>query len=177
MQRNLASLLLQYARLDRKRSHEGLSAPETELLAKLNRYLSNALMPNVPPGAERRTSIRVPAELACRWAPVTRLEDGRITTLSRTGAFIRTTTPAPVGQEISITIELPAGGSLEVPGSVANQMLASDPERRGMGIRFGRMARAAMDSIDGLYEHSIVREYGTPDGSGKPDDDEDATSE
>ncbi|MEB2311711.1 MAG: PilZ domain-containing protein [Polyangiaceae bacterium] len=175
MQRNLASLLLQYARLDRKRSHDGLNASEAELLAKLNRYLSNALMPNVPPGAERRTSIRVPAELPCRWAPVARREDGRITTLSRTGAFIRTSTPAPVGQEISIEIQLPAGGTLEVPGSVANQRLGADPERCGMGVRFGRMAREAMDRIDGLYEHSILREYGTPDGSGKPDDD--ATSE
>jgi hypothetical protein len=174
MQRNLASLLLQYARLDRKRSHEGLSAPEAELLAKLNRYLSNALMPHVPPGAERRNSIRVPAELSCRWEPVVRAEDGRITTLSRTGAFIRTPAPAPVGQEISIAIELPAGGTLEVPGAVVTQRLGSDPERRGMGIRFGRMARAAMDSIDGLYEHSIVRQYGSPDATEKPDD---ATSE
>jgi len=170
MQRNLASLLLQYARLDRKRSLEGLSASEAELLAKLNRYLSNALTPNVPPGAERRSSIRVPAELSCRWAPVVRAEDGRIITLSRTGAFIRTPAPAPVGQEISIAIELPAGGSIEVPGSVANQILGADPERRGMGIRFGRMAREAMDRIDGLYEHSIVRQYGNPDETRKPDE-------
>jgi hypothetical protein len=31
-----------------------------------------------------------------------------------------------------------------------------------MGIRFGRMAREVMERIDGLYEHSIVRQYGSP---------------
>lgn len=170
MQRNLASLFLQYARLDRKRSVEGLSASETELLAKLSRYLTSTLTPQVPRGAERRNSIRVPTELACRWALRPRGEDAHITTISRTGAFVRTPTPAPIGEEISISIALPGGGRLEVPGCVANQLLASDPERRGMGIRFGKLAPEAMQEIHRLYEHSIVRQYGSPEETLKPDE-------
>lgn len=162
MSRNLSSLFLQYARLERKRSMEGLSAPEAERLAELERTLSTALVPQVPRGAERRSSIRVPAELNCRWAPVARPEDGCITLLSRAGAFVRTASPAPVGADIALTIELPAGGRLEVPGSVANQILAPDPERRGMGVRFGRLAPEAMTALDALYEHSIVRQFGEP---------------
>jgi len=163
MQRNLASLFLQYARLDRKRSVEGLAASETELLAKLSRYLTSTLNPQVPRGAERRTSIRVPTELVCRWAPRPRSEEARITMISRTGAFVHTPAPAPIGEEISLSIALPGGGQIEVPGSVANQLLAPDPERRGMGIRFGKLEREAMQEIHGLYEHSIVRQYGSPD--------------
>ena len=169
MQRNIASLFLQYARLDRKRSLEGLDASETELLAKLKVYLSSTLLPQVPRGAERRDSIRVPAEFQCRWAPVVRAEEARITTLSRTGAFIRTPTPAPIGEEIAISIALPAGGRLEVPGSVANQILGPDPDRRGMGVRFGKLAADERATIDGLYEQSIVRHFGSPDEDEKPE--------
>jgi hypothetical protein len=141
----------------------GLTASEAERLAELERTLSTALVPRVPRGAERRSSIRVPAEFACRWAPVPREEDGCITMLSRAGAFVRTAAPAPVGADISLTIELPAGGRLELPGSVANQILAPDPERRGMGIRFGPLAPEVMTELDALYELSIVRQYGHPD--------------
>ena len=160
-QRKLASLLLRYARLDRKRSLEGLDAAEGASLAELHDLLSSALTPHVPRGAERRSSIRVPAELACRWAPERQPEEARITTLSRTGAFVRTPAPAPVGAEIALSISLPVGGLLDVPGSVANQLLAPDPERRGMGVRFGRLAPSAMRQLHALYEHSIVRRYGS----------------
>lgn len=160
MSRNLAAQLLQYARLERKRGLEGLSAAEAVELAELDQRLSGALAPHVPRGAERRRSIRVPADLSCRWAPVARPEDGCITTLSRAGAFVRTPAPAPVGAEIALTIALPTGGQVEIPGSVANQILGPTPERRGMGVRFGPLAAEAMAAVDALYEQSIVRQYG-----------------
>lgn len=163
MQHNLTSLFLQYIRLDRKRSAEGLSAAEEELLERLNRFLSRTLNAQVPRGAERRRSIRVPAELGCRWAPVARPQDGTITSLSRVGAFIRTASPAPVGEEIAISIARPTGGALEVPGSVANQVLHPDPDKRGMGVRFGRLAPAERDEVDELYRLSIVRQFGKPE--------------
>lgn len=163
MQPQLVSLFLQYARLDRKRTLEGLSTAEAARLAELEATLARALQPHVPRGAERRNSIRVPTELACRWAPLTREEEARITTISRTGAFIRTPRPAPIGETIAISIELPGGGRLEIPGCVANQILSADPDRRGMGVRFGRLDAAAMATIDELYERSIIRAFGGPD--------------
>lgn len=163
MAANLSSLLLKYARLERKRSGLGLTPAEAERLAALERTITAALMPRVPHGAERRRSIRVPAELSCRWAPVPRPEDGCVTTLSRAGAFVRTASPAPVGAEIALTIELPGGGRLELPGSVANQILAPDPERRGMGVRFGPLEPAALSALDELYEQVIVRQFGPPE--------------
>jgi len=164
MRRDVATLFLQYARLDCKRSVEGLSAAEEETWEKLDRSLSSALNPHVPPGAERRRSIRVPAELGCRWQLVAREEDAQITTLSRAGAFVRTGAPAPVGERIAIRIALPEGGVLEVAGSVANHILAPDPERRGMGVRFDPLAPEAMKVLDDLYQRSIVRQFGPPDG-------------
>jgi hypothetical protein len=92
-----------------------------------------------------------------------RPEDGCITTLSRVGAFVRTPTPAPVGAEIALTIALPSGGEIAIPGSVANQILGPVPERRGMGVRFGPLAAEAMAAIDALYEQAIVRQYGSPE--------------
>src|SRR5690606_25120791 len=102
MQSHFVSLFLQYARLDRKRTLEGLSTDEAARLAELEATISRALLPHVPRGAERRNSIRVPAELACRWAPVACEEEARITTISRTGAFIRTARPAPHRAAIAI---------------------------------------------------------------------------
>ena len=163
MQSHFVSLFLQYARLDRKRTLEGLSTDEAARLAELEATISRALLPHVPRGAERRNSIRVPAELACRWAPVACEEEVRITTISRTGAFIRTARPAPIGATIAITIELPDGGRIEIPACVANQTLSADRERRGMGVRFGRLDPAAMATIDDLYERSIIRAFGGPD--------------
>lgn len=163
MRRNVATLFLQYARLDRKRSVEGLSALEEANWANLDRYLSNALNPHVPPGAERRSSIRVPAEYGCRWQLVAREQEAQITTLSRTGAFVRTDAPAPIGERITLRIALPEGSVLEVLGTVANHILAPDPERRGMGVRFDAIAPEAMKVVDELYQRSIVREYGPPE--------------
>jgi hypothetical protein len=165
MARDLASLLLAHARLDRKRTAGGLDPSEGERLAELSRVLTTTLTPNVPPGAERRSSFRVPAEIGCQWAPLPAPEPARITMLSRSGAFVRTTAPAPVGADLALAIALPVGGVLQVPGSVANHLLGPDPERRGMGIRFGRLTRAARQEIDALYEQAIVRQYGAGGGA------------
>ena len=168
MRRNVATLFLQYARLERKRSVEGLSPLEEEIWANLRRYLSKRLNPEAPKGDDRRASLRVATEISCTWAPVARAHDGSVVNLSRSGVFLRTEAPPPVGEEISIRFALPEGGVLEVAGIVANHAQGSDPARRGMGVRFGPMAPHAMKIIDDLYQRSIVRQFGKPDDEEAP---------
>ncbi len=168
MRRNIATLFLQYARLDRKRSLEGLSPLEEEIWTNLSRYLGKRLNPDVPKGVDRRASLRVATEIGCSWVRSAPVLDAHVTNLSRSGAFVRTTEPAPIGEEIEIRIALPDGGVLELPAIVANQIHGVDPHRRGMGVRFGPMTSDTMRTIDELYQRSIIDEFGKPDETDPP---------
>ena len=168
MRRNIATLFLQYARLDRKRSLEGLSPLEEGIWTNLRRYLGKRLNPDVPKGADRRTSLRVATEIGCSWTRTAPVHEAHVTSLSRSGAFVRTPQPAPIGEEISIRIDLPERGAIELPAVVANHVLGLDPHRRGMGVRFGRMSSEAMRVVDELYQRSIIDEFGKPDETDPP---------
>lgn len=163
MRRNLATLFLQYARLDRKRSLDGLSPLEEEIWTNLRRYLGTRLSPDVPKGAERRASLRVATEIGCSWLRTAPVHEAHLTSLSRHGAFVRTPQPAPIGEEISIRLALPEGAAIELPATVANHIFGVDPHRRGMGVRFGTMSPETMRVIDALYERSIIDQFGKPD--------------
>jgi len=168
MRRNIATLFLQYARLDRKRGADGLSPLEEEIWSNLRRYLGKRLNPDVPKAADRRASLRVATEIGCLWARSAPVHDAHVTNLSRSGAFVRTPVPAPVGEEISLRIALPEGGCIELPAVVANQFLGADSHRRGMGVRFGPMSPETTKLIDALYERSIIDEFGKPDETDPP---------
>jgi hypothetical protein len=168
MRRNIATLFLQYARLDRKRGVGGLSPLEEEIWRNLRLYLGKRLNPDVPKGADRRESLRVATEIGCRWVQSAPVQEAHLTSLSRSGAFLRTPAPAPVGEKISIRIALPEGGAIEVPAIVANQFLGGETHRRGMGVRFGPMSPETMKVLDALYERSIIDEFGKPDETDPP---------
>lgn len=163
MRRNVASLFLQYARLDRKRSVDGLNPLEEEICANLKRYLTQTLSPNLPRGVEQRASIRVRTQLDCSFAPVATAHVGRITNLSRSGVFLCSESLVPIGERITIRIFLEGGSELTVPGVVANHFIGTEAGKRGMGVRFGPMSPDAMKVIDELYQHSIVSQFGKPE--------------
>lgn len=162
MQRNIASLFLQYARLDRKRAVEGLTELEEQIWANLSRYLGQRLTPQLPPGTERRSSIRVATELACSYGALPRSRDAAVTDLSRSGAFIRTDEPLPVGSELWVRIDDERGLRVELSAVVATNLETAG--KRGMGVRFAPMGPDAMKAIDDLYQSAIVRRYGEPRG-------------
>lgn len=159
MHDDLTTAFLHYARLDRQRSRAGLSASEKELWTRLRQDLTTRLYPSVPAGAERRASLRVPSDIHCRWARTAPDHDALVTTLSRTGAFVRTAQPAPIGEAILLRIDRPDGGTIEIPATVANHFLGMDPLQRGMGVRFESVSDEAMRVLDALYQRSIISHY------------------
>lgn len=169
MQRNLSSLFLQYARLDRKRGVEGLSALEEQIWTNLSRYLAQRLSPHLPPGSDRRASIRVATDLPCTYGGLPQAREAAVTDLSRSGVFIRTDEPLPVGSELWLRIDDGRKGRIEVSAVVATNI--DVPGKRGMGVRFAPMGPDAMKAIDDLYQSSIVRRFGAPCGDESGADD------
>ena len=68
---------------------------------------------------EKRTSERVPVNLATRWHGATGSHEGRVEDLSVTGCFVNTTGAVDVGEIISLLIQLPSGRWLPIRGKVA----------------------------------------------------------
>lgn len=68
---------------------------------------------------EKRTSERVPVNLATRWHGATGTYEGRVEDLSITGCFVNTKGAVDVGEVVSLLIQLPSGRWLPMRGKVA----------------------------------------------------------
>lgn len=168
MQRNLSLLFLHYARLDRKRTSEGLDETEQTTWLKLKRYLNQALAGAPPSESDRRESVRVPAELACTFGPVAERE-GVVANLSRSGLFVQSANPLPVGTRIWVHLRHPRSGEIiKVVGVVATSFgpTAVTRERMGMGVHFEAMEPGVRDALDELYRDAIVARYSSVEAPG-----------
>lgn len=166
MQRNLSLLFLHYARLDRKRTGEGLDETEQATWLKLKRYLNQALAGARESELDRRDSVRVPAELACTFGPVAAEREGVVANLSRSGFFVQSANPLPVGTRIWVNLRHSRSGeTIQVVGIVATSFgpTAGTRERMGMGVHFEAMEPAVRDALDELYRDAIVARYSTVD--------------
>lgn len=78
------------------------------------------------------------------------------TNLSRGGLFLETDEPLEVGEELSLSLEVPDLGALDVPARVAwHRPAAGDQGPAGMGIEFGILADsvgAVIDQLVGGFE-------------------------
>lgn len=169
MQRNLSLLFLHYARLDRKRTSEGLDETDQATWLKLKRYLNQALAGARGSELDRRDSVRVPAELACTFGPIAAERAGVVANLSRSGFFVQSANPLSVGTRIWVQLRHPRSGELiEVVGVVATSFgpTTGSQDRKGMGIRFEAMAPAVRDALDELYRDAIVTRYSAVDAPG-----------
>jgi len=164
MRRNISSLFLNYAKLDRKRTTEGLLGLEEQIRATLEHELTQKFSPDLPQGASRRSSIRVATDLRCTFGALPLARDASIKDLSRSGVFIRTDAPLAVGSELWIRIPVPGRGTVEVAGVVAAHVGDEGSALRGMGVRFAPMGPDAMEAVDALYQSSIVQRFGVPTG-------------
>ncbi len=162
MQRNLSLLFLHYARLDRKRTSEGLDGPEDATWRKLKRYLNQALAGDRAIDADRRDSVRVPTELGCQFGAIDAVREGTVGNLSRSGAFVRSASPLPVGTRVWLHLRHPRSGQdIEVIGSVATSFgrRGDAPERVGMGVRFEPLEGGVRDALDEIYREAIVERF------------------
>lgn len=135
----LAFALLEFSRLERKRSREGLTVRELEERDALNRHLNSELPTGIDERqVERRRSVRIPTKLRCRFGNLDIFEDALITSLSGGGIFIATTCPLPVGSRLDVQISIDeSNAEVEVPGVVvSNHVEGQDPARRRSGLRF-----------------------------------------
>lgn len=168
--KDLSRLFLEYARLDRRRTREGLSVRQLQRWRSLKRALEG----HFSGGREepdRRESIRVDTRLHCSFASVDAFEKAPITSLSRGGVFIHTQTPLPIGSRLNLCISIGRmGANIEVPGVVVSNSVrdGSDAGRIGMGVRFSTSVPEIIDQIDDLYEREIERSCAGGDAKKPP---------
>jgi len=153
--RTLQEDFREFAHLDRKRTGDGVSPREYRRWLLLRHRLDKAFTSGPPEGlTERRTSLRVPTRLRVSYDRLAGLE-GVLGNLSRSGCFIRTDLPAPVGTRLDLVLRsdgLP--DDLELPAEVVSIDMRHDGEEageRGMGLRFLDVPPEAQKQLDMLY--------------------------
>jgi uncharacterized protein (TIGR02266 family) len=114
-----------------------------------------------PHGSDRRTASRTPVStgvvVRVKFKNRKQLESCFVKDISRNGIFLRTTTPRPVSEEISVVLELPNRDEVSLRGTVVHVITVekATPDRPpGMGIQFsdltddklGKLERYMMDT-------------------------------
>jgi Tfp pilus assembly protein PilZ len=167
----LGARFLEYARLDRKRTDQGLTVQELERWSELKRSLTLHLSPGLDPDeVDRRRSVRVPTCLRVSYHSIVT----ELTNFSRSGAFVQTSSPLQVGSQVRLRIQLAENGTeLEIPGRVATVQVGPsfDSSQIGMGVQFSEMAPETAKQLSDLYEQLIRREL-APDQTGDAGSDE-----
>ena len=82
-----------------------------------------------------------------------------VANISRTGAFVRSSDPLPVGTKVALrfTVVLDELESIEGIGQVVRVVPAGGPEPSGMGVVFTELSRYSRD----LLEKIFTRQYTT----------------
>jgi hypothetical protein len=100
------------------------------------------------PPAERRASRREGLDRPVRIDTREGSQPGRLTSLSRVGAFVIVEEPLAPGASVSIVISMVAGKGLVLHGRVVRQGASGSAE--GMGITFGAMPPATHAAVEEL---------------------------
>lgn len=145
----------EYAYLDRKRSEEaGITPREYQRWLLLRSRLERVFSQGPPTEeSERRGSLRIPTRLAVEYDAEAGLA-GTVTNLSRTGCYISTELPAPVGTHLTLILELATTGErLELSAEVVSIIAARTGRAsdRGMGLRFQDVPPEDQKRLDDLY--------------------------
>jgi Tfp pilus assembly protein PilZ len=155
----LHDMLLEYARLEKRRSFDGLSAGELKGWVQLKRTISPLVNPEWDPHRQQqRQSIRVPSQIRCSFSEP---QSGLVTMLSTSGVFVATENPEPIGTRVLVRLESEEdGATLEVPGVVVSHNIRPSGERAaGMGVKFVDVSPEKLKRIFDLYERTIRREF------------------
>jgi uncharacterized protein (TIGR02266 family) len=156
---DLNKLLLQFARLQRKVTGEGLTVEELErwdaLKYRLNRHFSPGLDAQT---ADRRRSARIPSRLHCSFDSFGTFERALITNVSHGGVFIKTVSPLPIGTKLRICIRIAeTEAQIELPGVVVSHHVGPswDTREAGMGVAFVATDPEIAKQINKLYRQVI----------------------
>ena len=151
----------EYARLERKRTGEGLTPSELRRWTRLKRSLSLRFNPQLSDDlADRRGSIRVPTRLSVSFSSLGELRQCLMLNLSRRGLFVASEELAPIGTRFDLRLHIEQSGTeIHVPCEVVSHGVG--PRYRsqvsGMGMRFLDMTPETEKLIDDLYEHSLMK--------------------
>lgn len=151
---SLPELFREYVHLDRKRTGEGVSVAENARWAALRAQLDRRFSSGPPAGEERRDSVRVPIRLKIGVVGPEGSRDAVVTNVSRSGLFINTAFPEPVGTRIDLRLRVASTGELlEIPGRVVSNHVGRDLSKRklGMGVCFLSVPPAVRARLDALY--------------------------
>jgi len=174
--RNISRLFLEYARLDRRRTSRGLSVKQLERWSELKCRLEQQLTPGGRrKGSERRDSLRVGTRLNCTFKSIGTLQKAIIVNLSRTGMFINTSSPLPIGTQLDLCILIEeTGEEMQVPAKVVSNNVGPsfDVRRTGMGVCFSRDLPELTRQLDDLYEAQIKQAFDDGEGGEEPEDPE-----
>lgn len=145
----------EFAHLDRKRTGDGVSPREYRRWLLLRHRLDKAFTSGPPEGEkERRVSLRVPTRLHVSYDRLAGLE-GVLRNLSRTGCFIRTDLPAPVGTRLDLVLRADSMHEvLELHAEVVTIDMRHDGStvgERGMGLRFLDLSPETRKKLDTFY--------------------------
>jgi uncharacterized protein (TIGR02266 family) len=158
----------EYIRLDRKRSSGGLTPAEFERWTLLKRSLGKKFSPGLSDAdSDRRSSLRIPAQLRVDLPSIAELRGKLMTNLSRGGLFVATTHLLDIGTRVTLHINIGSSGErLEIPAEVVSQNVGPgyESEPPGLGLKFLEMAEDVERQLEALYEeifHAAV-------GSGVP---------
>ncbi len=174
--RNISRLFLEYARLDRRRTGRGLSVKGLERWSELRCQLEQQLGGGTPSeGSERRSSLRVPTRLNCSFESIGTLQKAMITNLSRSGMFIVTSSPLPIGTKLDLYILIEeTGEEMQVPAKVVSNNVGPSFALRqtGMGVSFSQELPALTEQLDDLYEQQIKQAFGDGEEGDEAEDPE-----
>lgn len=102
--------------------------------------------------SQRRDS-RLPAKLRVSYRTQGAFLVSYSVNLSKGGIFLESTTPLPIGTEVSLRVDVPDAGTLELIGQVAWVRDASpDGLPSGMGIQLREMDERYGDAIDRMVQ-------------------------
>ena len=157
---SLHRLLLEYARLERRRSLDGLSPGELRRWIGLKRNLEPLVTTEWDPRyKDKRASLRFPTRVRCTFVEPPDARNGVITNVSATGVFVRTDEPLRIGEQIVLRVEDPKrGGAVELAGTVVSRNIDISAQRdRGMGIKFGNLLPHACGLLQDLYGEAAAK--------------------
>jgi len=145
----------EFAYLDRKRTGDGVTPREYRRWLLLRQRLDKAFTAGPPEGqSERRSSLRVPTRLVVFYDALAGLE-GVLSNLSRTGCFIQTDLPAPIGTRLALLLSGQGlSDALEISAEVVSVDVRPDGRaaaQRGMGLRFFDVGSEARKKLDEIY--------------------------
>jgi len=155
-------LLREFARLQRKRTGEGLTVEDLErwdaLTYRLNRHFEPGLDAQM---ADRRRSPRISSRLHCSFDSFGTFERALITNVSHGGVFIKTVSPLPIGTKLRICIRIAeTEAQIELPGVVVSHNVgpSCDTREAGMGVAFRATDPEIVKQINKLYGQAIEGE-------------------